>query len=1108
MKTILRIVLAFFTLTCCVHLQAQVIVPAQTDEIIIDNGASGKADPNDRIRYKVTIQNTGGAAGTGVQLNAVPDPRTTFVPGSFRSSPLAVNDAYTATGNVGIIVSVTNGVKSNDFDDNLAIVTLSLTTPPTNGTLTFNNDGSFTYTPNAGFAGTETFNYTMTDGNPVGGGVPTTDVATVTITVSNMIWFVDNIGGGSGGAGTLANPFKTLPDFNGSALPLAGHVVFIKQRATKYNGGIVLKNNMLLFGTGHSGGANLSDVLPFALAPNSNALPAINGAKPIIVSPTNGIALASGNTVRGVEVGYCPNGSKIFGNAFGTLTIGNSTSPDVDLTGNQSVLNLTNGAFAATSKIGTINSQDSSNIVLNTVSGTLAVGSTTVNARLSSKTIDIQNSSAALDFGSTIANHLGGGTVISITSSGSGSVTFSNLNMPNAGNGVGLIANAGGTINIAGTASTITARTALDITSTSFGSGATFASITSTSSGGKGVSLNTVTGPVTILGGSITNSSSVAFDVDAGSSNITYAGTISNAAPLAVEVTGRTGGTVTFSGNITNTGAGINLASNTGGTITFSGASQSLTTGGSTAVTSIANTGATVNFTGGALVIGTTSGAGFKATGGGTINVSGANNTIASTTGVALEITNTTIGASNVTFKSIAANGALNGIVLNTTGASGGLFVTGTGGTGGSGGTIQNITNRGVSATSTINLSLKNMTFTNANTADAAGCNAGSNASCNAAVYMNTVTNAAMDNVNINGAAQQGINLREVNGFQLLNSTVINCGTGGQTEESDLYAQNIFNNITISNSSLTVPAERAAVIYNTSKSMILTVSGSTFGMNQSQPLGADGLEVNSYGASNTTIDITACTFMQPKTNGLQVITEGTSFSSVDVSNSTFDPGAGLAAAIDLVTSGSGDMDFNITSNPLIKSKGINAVNIFGFAGSKFEGRVNNNTINVGGGAGSGAGVRVNAQGNQNSLLEIKNNNITGADDYGITNVASLGSGRLDVTVTGNTISLSNAGAYGIHTAAGVSSSTFTNKVCANVANNVTTGVPIPNAFGNWQARAATVPHEILLQGTGASPSAIWNNNSNIPIDPPALISKSGAGTFTYGATCNLPANPL
>ena len=94
--------------------RAQTIVPTQTDEIIIDNGASGKADPNDRIRYKVSIQNTGGPAGSNTQVNIVPDPRTTFVPGSFRSSPLALPDAYTCTGNVGLNVPVAAGVKAND----------------------------------------------------------------------------------------------------------------------------------------------------------------------------------------------------------------------------------------------------------------------------------------------------------------------------------------------------------------------------------------------------------------------------------------------------------------------------------------------------------------------------------------------------------------------------------------------------------------------------------------------------------------------------------------------------------------------------------------------------------------------------------------------------------------------------------------------------------------------------------------------------------------------------------------------------------------------------------------------------------------------------------
>ena len=42
---------------------------------------------------------------------------------------------------------------------------------------------------------------------------------------------------------------------------------------------------------------------------------------------------------------------------------------------------------------------------------------------------------------------------------------------------------------------------------------------------------------------------------------------------------------------------------------------------------------------------------------------------------------NTTIGASGLTFRSISANGGANGIVLNNTGTTAGLTVTGNGGT-------------------------------------------------------------------------------------------------------------------------------------------------------------------------------------------------------------------------------------------------------------------------------------------------------------------------------------------------------------------------------------------------------------------------------------------
>ena len=677
------------------------------------------------------------------------------------------------------------------------------------------------------------------------------------------------------------------------------------------------------------------------------------------------------------------NTAKISGTNFGTLTIGNNSNPDVALNGNNIALNLNTGVFAPTSKFVSISCLDTSTIILNTVSGTLASGSTTVNANQSQKAIDIQNSSAALDFGTTTANHFGGGTVISITNSGSGSVTFSSLSIPNAVNGVGLLANAGGTINIGGTSSSITARTALDITSTSFGSGATFASITSTNSGAKGVNLDNVSGAVTINAGSITNSSGIAFDINAGSSAITYAGTISNA-NRAVEITGRTGGTVTFSGNITNTGTGINVASNTGGTMVFSGASKSLTTTTNTGVTLATNTGATVNFTGGGLAITTTTGAGFSATGGGTVNVTGSGNTINSASNTALTVASTTIGASNLNFLSISAGNntaaadPATGILLSSTGASGGLIVSGTGSTNGSGGTIQNITNRGVDATLTTGLTLKNITFTNANTTDSPGtCTATDNSGCFAAIYLNTATTTVLDNVDISGTTQEGINAINCTTFSLTNSTINNCGD--EQAENCLFAVNLAGACDITNSSLTVAGERAGFIYNTSKTMALTVSGSTFGMIQTQPFGADALEINSQGACNTTVDVLNSTFVQPKTNGLQMITEGTSTGDIDITGSTFDPGTGLAAALDLVTNTSANLKFNVINNPMIKAKGINVVNIFGFANSTFEGRINGNTIVNNGG--SGAGVRVNHQGNNNSKIEIKNNTVTADSDY-------------------------------------------------------------------------------------------------------------------------------
>ena len=88
---------------------------------------------------------------------------TLYVTGG--NSTFATDDAY--IGNAG--VAITGNVKTNDYDPegNNQTVDTSVLTSPTKGSLTLNADGSFTYTPNSGFYGTDRFIYkTCDNANP------------------------------------------------------------------------------------------------------------------------------------------------------------------------------------------------------------------------------------------------------------------------------------------------------------------------------------------------------------------------------------------------------------------------------------------------------------------------------------------------------------------------------------------------------------------------------------------------------------------------------------------------------------------------------------------------------------------------------------------------------------------------------------------------------------------------------------------------------------------------------------------------------------------------------------------------------------------------------
>lgn len=120
--------------------------------------------------------------------------------------PGAANDTYTTNENTPLTV-VAPGVLGNDTDSQGKSLTAQLATGPSHGTLTLNADGSFTYTPNTYFAGTDSFTYMAND------GIATSNTATVTISVTSASCTIT----ASAGTGGTINPTGAVPVILGSS---------------------------------------------------------------------------------------------------------------------------------------------------------------------------------------------------------------------------------------------------------------------------------------------------------------------------------------------------------------------------------------------------------------------------------------------------------------------------------------------------------------------------------------------------------------------------------------------------------------------------------------------------------------------------------------------------------------------------------------------------------------------------------------------------------------------------------------------------------------------------------------------------------------------------
>jgi hypothetical protein len=912
-------------------------------------------------------------------------------------APIGVIDrAHNVTGNVRIQVpvgteSLLNGVTDPEGNTLTAVVDGSSTH---SGTITINPDGSYIYNPLAGRTGADVVKYKVCDNLGA-----CSAVKNLTFNIANMLWFIDNNAGA--GTGRLTDPFNSIAAFTavnnpGADHPATGHTIFIhRNSATDYTGPLTLQNNQKVLGKG--GSIALDTFAVITLAPHSDSLPQTGGTAPIIttsVAATNGVNLASGNSLRGFTVGNT-TGAKISGSGFGTLRIGDTTTPDMTLNGTGQAFNLTNGTFDAASRLISVTTTSSTaeGIRLATVGGTVHLGATTVSGS-TTQGILVTGSTGNVTFGNTSVT--GGTDGVKLENNSAGTRTFGTLGITNSGS-TGFLhtdnggVEGGGLTSVTGlTTITNPGGLGISIQKSVAAKGVTFADVNVTGSGGIGVSLLTNAGAVTFADLDISPDAGVAaFSASGGTGTVTTTSGTINTSGQAISIAGPAGRTplaLVFDGVTSSGGASTQVAiSNASGSVDINGGALSGGTGraldvsGSTAtidfnasinnsgqgVSLTSNTGGIINLTGG-VILNTGANAAFTATGGGTVSVTGANNTLQTTTNTALNVANTTIGASGLTFKSIsagtAASGPTNGIVLNNTGSTAGLTVSGDGtaNSNGSGGVIQKTTGDGILLTTTRNVNLNQMDVKN-----------GLNSGITGTGVTNFTLNRARVTTNGDSSSDDGLRLGHPSNLVV--------GVSGT--------------VSITNSDISGNAHNNVHIRNAATSTIdtFTVSGSSFNnINDTTGANAFLLEIsdNSVLTQGTISGNTFSTNspqraleVQAHTTGRIGDTAAVPAKYLVVSGNTFTDN-GIHASF--TQDGSSNLAFKFQDNGTVASPMVTttlqAVNVFSSSqatGGTIVATISGNHIGnpavAGSGSNGGSGIRVLVQGKTAATLLIDNN---------------------------------------------------------------------------------------------------------------------------------------
>ncbi|HXH91482.1 MAG TPA: putative Ig domain-containing protein, partial [Thermoanaerobaculia bacterium] len=374
---------------------------------------------------------------------------------------------------------------------------------------------------------------------------------------------------------------------------------------------------------------------------NATGLDVNNGTAAITLDNTNTITSgAAGRTVSiqnrpvsagtialGATINDAGTGILVNNNASGTINFTGSQTPNVG--GANTAVNLTTNTGTTINFSGTLNATSATGSGFNaTGGGTLSVtGTANVTTGAAGTGVNINAvtvGASGVTFNSV--NTTGATTGVSLTSLGNGNVTINGGTISGGTTGLSLNTLGTSTVTLAGV--TLTGSTTA-ISGTTFGtlsigaavnvSGATalnlatgavtgtFANVSSTG-GTNGVNLNAVTGTWGATAGSLTGATGATFNVTGGSGGtISWGATINQAGGAnAVTIASSNSNTINFSANVTTSGTstGIGISGSTG-TYNFTGAANTITgTGGGITISSEAS--GTISFGSGTSINGAT----------------------------------------------------------------------------------------------------------------------------------------------------------------------------------------------------------------------------------------------------------------------------------------------------------------------------------------------------------------------------------------------------------------------------------------------------------------------------------------------------------------------